>query len=491
MQKFLSAILILMLTFSGIHTTTFAVNNTETAKNTEESTAKSNRKKTEEDIKKAKEAETKTEKKQDEKTTKESETKGDSAKDETKSDNTLSEGPEIQSEAAILVNSNTGKILFEKNSHKRMFPASTTKIMTAYLALSRLDLSSEITVSKTAIDIPSDSSQMGLLTGEKLTAETLLYSLMIQSANDAANVLAESVSGSIPAFVDLMNETASELGMSNTHYVNPHGYHDENHYTTAHDMAIIAQKAMEIPKFAEIVSTTSLKIPPTNKYKEERIFSTRNWLINKRASLSYQYAFANGIKTGHTQAAGYCLVGSAERSGMSLITVVFKAPENNHERVYTDTKNMFEYAYKNYRIRTVLKADDLASTCNVKWARGKSHLVLNANKDVKTLLPRDEYIPELLTSEINVYDNIVAPIEEGQELGEIKYYYDKQEVAVAKLYAANGVSKSYIKQFFSYLLSLPFLIVLGIIVAYILTMRFKAMRRAARVRQIKRRNQRR
>jgi len=371
-----------------------------------------------------------------------------------------------------------------------MYPASTTKIMTAYLALNHLNLTDELTASKTAVDIASDSSKMGLSAGEILTAETLLYTLMIQSANDAANVLAEAVSGSIAEFIDLMNQTAKELGMKNTHFSNTHGYHDDNHYTTAYDMAQIAQKAMENPIFAKIVATKSIQIPPTNKYNKERIFSTRNSLINNRSNLPLQYSYANGIKTGYTDKAGQCLVGSAHRNGMDLISVVFHAPKNSPDRAFVDTKNLFLYANTMYSIKTVLTADALASTCHVKWASGKSHMVLKTMQDVKALLPRNNYNEALLTSEITIYDNITAPIKEGDKLGEIKYFYDQQEVASASLFASRDVSRNYLKQFFSYVLSIWFLLFLGVIVLIILLLRRKEKKRIARLRQIRKKQSR-
>ena len=396
--------------------------------------------------------------------------------------------PEVLSEAAILVNGNTGKVLFEKNSHAQMFPASTTKIMTAYLAIIHLDMAQQITVSESAVAIASDSSKMDLVAGEILTVKDLLYALMVQSANDVANALAEAVSGSIPEFVRLMNETAKELGMHNTQFANPHGYHDKNHYTTAYDMSLIAQKAMKNEIFAEIVATPSVKIPPTNKNDKERKYTTRNYMINPRSSLEYRYSYADGIKTGHTNAAGYCLVGSATRGGMSLISVVFKAPEETPERVYTDSKNMYEYAYGKYRIRTVQKGDELASTCNVKWAAGKQHLILKTNEDIKALLPRDDYIAELLSSKIQIAEDITAPIQEGTELGEIHYFYNNEEVASAKLYASREVRKSYIKQFFSYIFSFWLLAIFGIIVVFILLGRLKEKKRVTRLRRIKKQN---
>ncbi len=392
--------------------------------------------------------------------------------------------PTISSEAAFLLNTDTGKILYEKNPDKKMYPASTTKIMTAYLVLKKLDLDTEVTASAVCNDVALDGSRLGIIEGETFTVKHLLCALLIKSANDAANVLAEAVSGSVESFVALMNETAQNFGATSTNFINPHGYHDDNHYTTAHDMAIIAAKAMEIEAFAEIVSSKVVEIPATNKTAEARKFYTRNVLMDIRSSLDLQYQYTNGIKTGHTSKAGQCFVGSAQRNGINLVSVVFKAPENSPNAAFSDTKKLFEYAYSKYRIRTVLLEDDIASTCNVKWSRGKSHLVLKTHRDIKALLNKENYNAELLTSKINVYEDITAPVKKGDVLGEITYYYDGVEAVTAELHADRDVSRSYIKQILSYLLNIWFLTFLGIVVVIILLRRRKLMRRAARIRRM-------
>lgn len=503
MRKFFSVMLIFMLTFSNLYIFTAATDPSQSPSPTataESSSNKSNRKKTIDNTENTTDENEDASKAETKDSNKSSDTQSsEKNEDRTSSQNTDEAGsqdekgttsPEVLSDSAILINSDTGAVLFEKDADKKMYPASTTKIMTAYLALNRLDLSAQFTASKEAVSIASDSSKMGIVEGETLTAEELLRVLLIQSANDAANVLAEAVSGSIGEFVNLMNQTASELGMNNTHYANPHGYHDDNHYTTARDMSIIAQKAMENPVFAEIVSTTSTTIQPTNKCDKARTFTSKNALINTRINAKNFYQYANGIKTGYTDNAGQCLVGSAQKSGMNVVTVVFHAPVSDPDRAFIDTKNMFEYAFSKYRIQTVLTADELASTCNVKWASGKSHLVLKTNQDVKTLLPRENYNAELLTNEIKIYDDIAAPIKEGAELGEITYFYDGQEVAATKLYASRDVSRSYVKQLLSYVLNIWFLLILGVIVVIIILRRRKEARRLARLRQLRRRQNR-
>ncbi len=485
MRKALSIVCIFILTISNLYISSYATNpsSTPSAVATTTPTASSkpepaNRKKTfapspspnanQEDEKK--EADNKASEKE---------------KADKEDEKVVSTDPEVLSESAILVNNNTGKVLFQKNAHKKMYPASTTKIMTAYLALNHLSLSDEITASKTAVSIASDSSKLGLVAGEILTVEHLLHALLVQSANDAANVLAEAVSGSISEFVALMNQTAQDLGMNNTHFANPHGYHNANHYTTAYDMSLIAAKAMENETFAEIVALQKITIPKTNKHETERVYRTRNNLISYTSSLAHRYQYANGIKTGYTSDAGQCLVGSASRSGMTLISVVFRAPKDDPERAFVDTKNMFYYAYNKYRVRTVQKGDELASTCKVKWASENSTLILKTNSDIKTLLPREDFNESLLTSEITINEKVVAPVKMGDALGEVKYFYDGELLTSAKLFASRDISRSYIKQIFSYIFSLWFLILFGLVVIYIVLCRIKEKKRRLRLRKIR------
>lgn len=412
----------------------------------------------------------KTEQKQKD-TKKTTEEKKTEDKTEAPEQNLISFGPEIKAQSAILINPSTNTILFEKNPDAKMFPASTTKIMTAYLAIIKInDLDKELKASATAVDIDRDGSNMGLSEGEVLSARLLLQSLMIHSANDAANVLAEEVSGSIDEFVKLMNTTAKKLGMKNTHFCNPHGYHDDNHYTTARDMAILAKRAMANKTFAEMSAMKSLKIAPTNKYKTDRIFNTRNAMMNPYSDYSIQYRFANGIKTGHTSNAGYCFVGSAVKNDLDLIAVVFKSP--NYNQSFIDTKALFEYAYANHRMRIVIKGDEIASTCKVRWSLGKDHLVLITKKDVKALLPRDNYAPELLRSEFQINKKITAPVKKDDILGSVKFYYDDELVAESDLYASRSVSRNVVKQVLSYALNIWFISALGVLVVIILVKRF-------------------
>ena len=209
--------------------------------------------------------------------------------------------------AAVTIEAQTGIALYSKNADIRRPMASTTKIMTALVALEEKPLDSVFVVSASAAAV--DGSQMGLAEGEKITLRDLLYMLMLKSANDAAEVIAENVGGSIEGFAALMNARAEKIGLSDTHFVNPHGLPDDNHYTTARELALIAREALENKNFAELVSTKSAHI------------SYRNMVLENSNRLLSSYGYANGVKTGFTKKAGRCLVSSATKDGVTLITV--------------------------------------------------------------------------------------------------------------------------------------------------------------------------
>lgn len=214
----------------------------------------------------------------------------------------------VDAPVALLMDSASGKILYERNAREKRFPASTTKIMTAILALENRKLTDTATVSENAVStIPYSYTIANLQIGEVLTYEQLLLVLMLPSANDAATVIAEDIGGSVEGFASMMNQKAREIGCENTNFVNANGIHHENHYTTAYDLALIGQYAMKNEPFRKIVSSVKYSLPTTEKYdKEDRIFTNNNRLINSSSSNYYQYA--TGIKTGYTDPARklYC-----------------------------------------------------------------------------------------------------------------------------------------------------------------------------------------
>ena len=364
--------------------------------------------------------------------------------------------PDISAKAAILVQEGTGRIMYEKNADKKMYPASTTKVMTAMLAIEKLDPAGSLTASELAVQIDRDGSNMGILAGEVLTVEQLLYGLLLDSANDAANVLAEGVAGSIPAFVELMNQRAAELGMQNTQYQNAHGYHHSDHYTTAGDMAKLCQKAMENDLFRKIVSTPQYEIPPTNRYKETRYLSSGNALINPMRGHAYLYNGAKGIKTGHTSDAGYCLTSYAQRKGLGYICVVLNSKyeyPNNYS--FVDTISLLDYGFNQFSMRNVADVNEIVATRDVRWSKGDEQVLLSAKAPLEILLPKT-YYKERLTTKITTEEKIKAPVKKGATLGKIEYFYDGEPVGSVELVATKDVPRSFFKMIFGTLWGLIF-----------------------------------
>lgn len=356
--------------------------------------------------------------------------------------------PQVASKSAILVQEGTGRILFEKNADEKVYPASTTKIMTAVLALEALKPTDVLTASEEAIQIDRDGSNMGILYREELTVEQLLYGLLVHSANDAANVLAEAVSGTIPAFIEEMNAKAQELGMTDTHFVNTHGYHDPDHYTTARDMVKLSMYAMQNELFRTIVATPTLEMAPTNRYEEIRYLSSNNALLNPMKGYQYIYEGAKGIKTGHTKDAGYCLASYAERNGLGFFCVTMGSEvdyEGNDS--FIDTIHLFDYGFEGFKLQTVSNTNEIVATKEVKWGKGDDQAVLSAKELLEVLLPRD-YDKDKLTQEIYVEERLVAPVEKGDILGRAEYFYDGQSVGSVDLVATRRVPRSIFKMVF-------------------------------------------
>lgn len=271
------------------------------------------------------------------------------------------EADQLIAKSAIVIEANSGEVVFEKNADEQMYPASTTKIMTALLGLrigKANDMMNEIvTVSDEALNLgDEDATTIPLAAGETIRFEDLIYATMLRSGNEGANAIAEFVSGSIPAFVDLMNETASFLGCSATHFTNPNGLHDDNLYTTARDMAIIARAAMEDSTFRQIAASTSYGLPASNMNGARTVKLRENPMMVQSEKNDFYYPYANGIKTGFHNKAGRCYVGSATKDGVTLISVVFYTSSNGR---WTDTKKLMEYGFSQYISVTPIELYDM------------------------------------------------------------------------------------------------------------------------------------
>lgn len=331
----------------------------------------------------------------------------------------------------LLMESSTGKIIYEKDAYERVYPASTTKIMTAILTLENCKLTDTATVSHEAIyTVPVGYSHAYLKEGEILTIEQLLNVLLIPSANDAANVLAEHIAGSVSSFATMMNTKALEIGCKDTNFVNPNGVHNENHYTTAYDLALMGRYAMQNETFRKIVSTTKYTLPATNKFPEPtRYFKTTNELLapDDRDSVdNYYYSYTTGIKTGYTNAAGNCIVASAKKDDVEYIVVILGAEklENGLSARYIDCKTLFDYAFENYKTYTITEENSVLKQVNISNASlATKHLDLIVQDKITLLLKKDTDISSI-TPKIDLSANLEAPIQKNSVIGTITYDVD-------------------------------------------------------------------
>lgn len=247
---------------------------------------------------------------------------------------------ELYAKSCILMDAVTGETLFESNADQRMYPASTTKIMTLLLALENEELDKQVTIPSCAADVPSDSSLVPVYPGEKMKMQDLLYGLMMRSGNDAANAVAEICAGTVEQFVQKMNERAQELGMTSTFFANPHGYHDDSHVSSARDLATLARYGLTMPDFCDIVTCLSYVMPSTGK-RDELLLANSYEIFD--ASSEYFIQGAAGVKSGYTSRAGFCYVGAAQQDERTLIAVILGVPTRN--RAWIDLKRLFDYGF--------------------------------------------------------------------------------------------------------------------------------------------------
>lgn len=372
--------------------------------------------------------------------------------------------PGIKAKAALLVDQKTGAVIYALNEHSELYPASLTKIMTCLLVLEAIDdgrlrLSQEITATPTALEgLADDGSTAGIEAGEVLTVEELLYCLMVVSANEAGAILAEKVSGSVSSFVDRMNARAQELGCEDTHFMNPHGYHDSQHYTSAWDLYLITRAALEHPMFMTVCDTSSHTVPATNMSGERQLNNT-NFLI--RSTREYYNADVHGVKTGSHSQAGNCLVTTAQHASMDLLCVILGAERVQDEKgiwwtySFTETNRLYDWAFGNFSYQTLLKEDDVAGEAPVSLS-STDHVTLRPARAVELLLPTQTNLEELEKAITLNSDPVEAPINEGDVLGTMTVSLDGEVLAEVDLLALTDVEASRlrvlwrdIKNFFS------------------------------------------
>lgn len=374
-------------------------------------------------------------------------------KPEVKSD-ILAQLEPAKCKAAILMDAQSGEVLYALNADEHNYPASITKVMTALLTLEAVDrgeltLETPITASGTfGYDLESGGSTQGIQAGETMTVLDLLYCVLVPSANEACNILAEALEGDVPSFVDAMNRRAQELGMKNTHFANTHGLHNANHYTSAYDVALMTREALRNDTFITIVSSRSHVVPETNLHKERKLSST-NALINPIYGGGYTYPKAIGVKTGTTSAAGKCLVSAAVDRGETLICVVLGAEELKDEtgtitdrQQFSESRRLLKWGFASFERKSLFDEKRPVREVAVELSADTTAVALKPQEPLEAMLPTD-MDPADFQQDVTVYqESVEAPIEAGQILGEMTVRNGDKTYGTVKLVAAASAQRS-------------------------------------------------
>lgn len=363
-------------------------------------------------------------------------------------------GPKTDSKCVVLLDADSGAVLLSKDADAQAFPASLTKIMTVLLAveaIERGEKSADDVVTcagNIAFDLIEDGSTSGIVSGETMTLKNLMYCAMVASANEACNAIAAYISGNIQDFITLMNERAAELGCTGTHFANTHGLPNTNHYSTAADFAKIVYEAYQHPLFMEVCNTVKVTVPATNM-SPERLLSNTNGLINPDSELypGYYYKYAVGIKTGHTSAAGYCLVSSAKQGDVSLICIIMggyalELAAGTQYSNFTDSTKIYDWAFETYSYKDVLKTTDLVSEIPVIHGKDANFVTLCPKEAVSVLLPAGDTLESLEQVITLNEEEIEAPIEAGTVLGTVQIVQNGRVCGQTELVASSSIEMS-------------------------------------------------
>lgn len=339
------------------------------------------------------------------------------------------EGPQIVSSAGIVMEADTGTVLYEKNSHDVHYPASITKILTTLLAIENGNMDDVVTFSHDSV-YNTGGSGIARDVGEQMTMKQCLYAVMLASANECAYAVAEHVAGDIGTFIQMMNDRAAQLGCQNTHFNNCNGLPDEAHYTSAYDMALIAREAYKNESFRILSSTKTYTIPYTNKHTDEETYlQNHHQMLYPLKTRKYLYEYCLGGKTGYTVAANNTLVTYAEKDGMTLICVVLDAPASGH---YEDTRALFDFCFDNFKKMNISENETSYSqqSQEKEGIMGGYEPFVSLNPESGVILP--------ITAEFSDADSeIVCNEENGDILGSIYYTYAGRQVGSADLTAVN------------------------------------------------------
>lgn len=379
--------------------------------------------------------------------------------------------PQTAAVSSVLINADTGRVLYEKNDRQKMYPASMTKMLTAMVLLDNMKPNDTIKVDNSVNEVPWDSSKAGLKVGEILTVENAIRGLIIPSGNDVATVVASAVAKKAEGddityteaekyFTGLMNEKAKSLGCTGSNFVNPHGYHNENHYTTAYDLALIAQAAMKYDTIKEVAAETSFSGNGAGKqkYNVEGTTSDYTWLSHNEliTNSGNYYEYATGIKTGFTDEAGDCVSASATNGNENLIAIIMDSPDPGR---WNDAKALFDWAFENYDI-TEYRQAGVAATANLT-----GHNRLKGDTlDLTIENPMSEYLTADEAAKIEtkiIYNDggefLKAPVEQGDNVGKIQFLLDGKVIGEADAFSSRAVGKAnifnlglyYVKAFFT------------------------------------------
>ena len=410
------------------------------------------------------------------------------------------EPPELNGKAAVLVDLDSGRVLYGLNQDAERAPASLTKVMTVLLALEAVDsgrvgLDEMITAQDDCQQgMEEDSSTSGITPGVVISMKDLLYCAMLQSANEACNILGRYLAGSIAGFVDQMNQRAAELGCQHTHFTNTNGLPAEGHYSSAYDQYLIFAEAMQHPMFLAISNTASYQADCTAVNGGEPIGNS-NALINITSIYSnggrYLYEGASGGKTGYTRAAGYCLISTAQRSGVRLLAVALGCDGALNAQIedyynFIDSRALYDWGFDNFSYRTLLSANEVVERLDVDLADGESVAMLRPAEDIRALLPND--VPdEAVRREVALYSTeLTAPLAAGTVLGEIRISADGVVYGTTKLINSSAIELSrnaYLTQRLGEILSKGWVIALiAVLLVFtliylILVMRYRRLRR--------------
>lgn len=356
---------------------------------------------------------------------------------------------ELHCDAAMVISLDTGDVLYAKNHTERLYPASITKLMTAIVMVENIDDldNTYMTYTKTAnnLILGTGSVVYNLNIGEKMKAREALASLLITSHGDTAYMIAEHVGGTIENFVDMMNKKAEEMGLSNTHFVNPVGLHDNEHYTTAEDIYVFAKYAFEIDVIKEMASKATYKMEATNVHGE-RTIANSNLLINPNSNVYYEPAICG--KTGFTDEAGRCLVSVASNGVYNYMAIVLNAKTQNGKRYdFIDSENIFRWAFNTFEYKTVLEPSTPVDEVKVNLSSDADHVSVVLEGGLKSLLPKDADLSTVQIKTNLFAEEINAPVHKGAVLGTADIYYAEEKIGTINLIAANGVESDKFKVF--------------------------------------------